>query len=351
MATSARRWLAGSAAGTLGLAAALGFSRDTDALRVKPSILDTAAVLVTARTAGGQCPTFRTGELHALVDRVKLERNYVSSCPPHSLTVFGVDRAVMVGEPETTWSDAIQELRVTALPPPLTIELQVWDATGRDSVLDGIVDADIREANDVFRRRRAGIVLERKPGIKVFRPHQPYAIKHDCDSVDSILGFEPDPARLNVVYLEGFVDSDDGSPSTARGYACPRHQRPSPVVFLSRKNANDLTLAHEIVHVLGHSSEEFKKSGGAHTDERGFPSNNLMSRTAGSGHDPRTGFSLGQIFRVHLDSRSWVNRAKLRGGAFALTCKDEDPTGVLIDSLTVDGLDPCPRLITGVELF
>lgn len=351
-----RKTLAVGAVVAIGLAiTAQGFTlRDDDALVLPQQVADSAVALVTAKPLNGVCPTFREGKLISVRKRVALRQNFIEDCDV-SLTIFAMDRAVFVGHPENHWTDAAEDLTVGPLDPALTVPLVIWNGTGKSlQAFASIAVADIDRANSVLSKERAGIVLERQPDIRSFEPRRGYDIKFGCNALGDSLGFAIDASALNVVYLNHFVDTDrDGNETsnTMSGYACIRPDQPPAVVLLSLESGNDLTLAHEIGHTLGLSSEEFPISpGGGHTTGRaGFDEKNLMWRSVLPHSDPRTRIAEGQIFRFHVDRRSWINRTGLRTSKLQLVCQEEKKDGALEEQQKPPDAKPCLRLSAGEE--
>ena len=94
-------------------------------------------------------------------------------------------------------------------------------------------------------------------------------------------------------------------PAGGIGYMCDRTPRRGPVIVMSAAHFNPTTLAHELGHMFGMA---YELDNVGHTEGKpGFTPANLMW----SAPDICTGrtrerFSLGQIYRMNLDTGSWV---------------------------------------------
>ena len=79
------------------------------------------------------------------------------------------------------------------------------------------------------------------------------------------------------------------------------------VILLSFRAAVSTSFVHEVSHLLGLVAQDF-----GHTDTLfGFQRDNVMSGTTGTGAgaDMRFRLTLGQVYRMHVDGRSWLRRA------------------------------------------
>jgi hypothetical protein len=120
----------------------------------------------------------------------------------------------------------------------------------------------------------------------------------------------PIATRLNIYYVPAVTDAG----TEVRGVWCPPN-----VVLVSTGFRLPHTLAHEMGHALG-----LIEPASGHTGlVAGFHSDNLMSSGASAGADFRTQVSVGQIYRMHRDGRSWLNRISMPGlvpAPFACVC-------------------------------
>ncbi len=107
-----------------------------------------------------------------------------------------------------------------------------------------------------------------------------------------------DPHEAWVV----FVPSIDGQ---FAGYTCAQTPRRGPVIVMSAAHFNPTTLTHELGHMLG-MGKQMENDG--HTEGRdGFtPANVMWSAPDLCTGRTRERFSLGQIYRMNFDARSWI---------------------------------------------
>ncbi|HSW28000.1 MAG TPA: hypothetical protein VLH75_00785 [Longimicrobiales bacterium] len=99
-----------------------------------------------------------------------------------------------------------------------------------------------------------------------------------------------------------FVPSIDGQ---FAGYTCAQTPRRGPVIVMSAAHFNPTTLTHELGHMLG-MGEHMAQDG--HTGKvPGFtPANVMWSAPELCTGMSRERFSLGQLYRMNVDSRSWI---------------------------------------------
>ena len=162
-------------------------------------------------------------------------------------------------------------------------------------------------AGDAFRMSRSGIAL--LPSAQtIIRELLPST--STCEDVKLLTGpGAPNPKNLNIYHLAKVVVGG----TEVRGVFCTPN-----VILINHSWALTATLGHEIGHALGLIAPAW-----GHTDNiTGFIGDNLMSATADDGNDIRRRMSLGQLYRVHVDGRSWLRRnpTDLSDGPFLCHC-------------------------------
>ncbi len=195
-----------------------------------------------------------------------------------------------------------------------------------------------------FRENRTGISLDWEE-----QPHPslpPLTGEFDsCDdeTLQEKLGVQvtteeaPDGETLQA--HEAWVVFVPSIPGEFPGYMCDRTPRRGPVIVMSAAHFNPTTLAHELGHMFGMAYELCNEG---HTEGKpGFTPANLMW----SAPDVCTGrtrerFSLGQIYRMNLDTGSWVWH-KMSTGADAWP-----PDSLKRECQPEHGEGECPALAT-----
>jgi len=203
---------------------------------------------------------------------------------------------------------------------PLELTLPIWIAS-TDPDAAAVIADDLDRAQRVFSRHRTGLTLHGEIGpagssgsylLDAVPPD--YACPQLADHLQN-LGV-PKPAEveksLRVVYVDEILVSNASdaslSPSVWAGYACPWDADAGIVVLVALKTEAHTTLTHELGHVLGLLAPDF-----GHTDNVAhFSHSNIMWHTdEDESTAPRSGFTLGQVFRMNLDGSSWLSRAGL----------------------------------------
>jgi hypothetical protein len=292
-----------------------------------------ATVLLHAKAQGGQPCARANDRVYALSGRAVLDENLRAGCP-NEAAIFGEDRAPLVEVapdlPNTQWTDAADLLSRPTLPGMVTVPLSVWYYVA-ESEPEQRGAHDLEEANAIYAANLAGITFSIRQthlmGVDALYGGDAY-----CTNIrGSLSAFDPDPGRLNVVYVRAIDWNSDPF-----GWTCPKTTGVDDVVLIAWSRPNVTALAHELAHTLGFASPPFEWSSSGHVNGfAGFDASNLMWITGlVSVNDEQSQLTLGQVYRMHVDRRSWINRADLRshGKRADCPCDPEDDT-------------QCPKLI------
>lgn len=239
-----------------------------------------------------------------------------------NVAVFSVDGKVEYTgrKPSFSWtagSNDVVDVRSDVRPPaPITVLLAVWVSAnvGTPRFASALATRDVGLANDIFRRNRTGIQF-------AIRGNAPKRItlgevhSYPCNNFESYLDLSqevPDLMDGKVVHVIYIKDTS----ITAKGASCGvPDQKKSGLIFIFMLNYMPTTLAHELGHMLGLTTPCYGHTKDIYGAIAGFESNNVMW-TSPDPHSNilRDHFSLGQAFRMSLDTASWVYKAdpKLR---------------------------------------
>ena len=178
----------------------------------------------------------------------------------------------------------------------IPIQLVIGVPTGDANAAAAREAGYLLTTGDTYRTMRTGIEFPPSKQTTFLQP-LPSTISRCSDLAALPASVAPDPTRLNIYHLSA-VNGPDGR---ANGYFCP------PNVILTD---DELELATTLGHELGHALGLIIPMNG-HTDPpvmQGFYRDNVMSTNAAVGQDARFRFSLGQLYRMHYDGRSWLQR-------------------------------------------
>lgn len=301
--------------------------------------------------------TCRDDLLYRVVGLAVLGRNLTIGCS-NTLAVFAVGHAVRfecqlnVATPnpncktniKNLWSDNVDPVSRTTLPPPLNIDLVVWlraNVTDAEGNLEATTDANY--ATDIYRQRRAGMVFNIRSDVGgsggFSGAYDATDSDEQCTGAETQLGFTPVSAAINVVYVDEILYGEDAS---VRGLMCDRPNSAAPILIVSWKRKVPSTLAHEIAHLMGLMSRIFNADwrGGHTTFLTTFDETNLMwaQENAAVGLE-RDHLSLGQVFRLHADERSWINVPGSGGAGLRIRTGDKQVCQAERHTST-----PCPQL-------
>ena len=164
-----------------------------------------------------------------------------------------------------------------------------------------------------------------------------------CFGAADQLGINPVSGTINIVYVEHIKFGDDEG---VRGLACAGTDGQNRILIMSRFRMLPSTLAHELAHLMGLTqatlSDDWR---GGHTTflDTFDPTNLMWSQENATVGLPRDNLSLGQVFRMNVDKRSWVNVE--RNGATPPRIR---PGETLLCQSSRDTQEPCPKLALDV---
>ncbi len=244
-----------------------------------------------------------------------------------------------------------------ALGSPLEVKLKLWYPfpPGMEDWKAEVLD-EVNLASSVFRTNRAGITLPASPEtesadlVALYVSAATGMDPWDCSDLKTRLGTVIPasafgPTKLNVLYVMRLTDdpaavSQDASYAGYRGYTCPISDSDGGVILIDWQDRDDFTLAHELGHMFGLRNPPLPSEG--HTSYIGgfLRSDNLMlTYLSDESWIPRENLSLGQMFRINVDTRSWINVA----GAVRGLTQIIDPSGLACQCNPYEN-KPCPRL-------
>ncbi len=251
------------------------------------------------------------------------EINGSSGCLRAEANVFTESTRPLLRHP-MSWSTNQDMVTAVDAGPPIRIPLQVVlgvDLIHQDSAKK-FVDAGLLATESDLRNARAGIVFP--PTMQTTIRQLLPSTFDQCSQIPNLpTNVAPDPQKLNIYYIERI----DG---INRGYFCEPN-----VILISRNWAVSTTIPHEFGHALGLIAPDTGHINRVH----GFASDNVMFVNPGSaaGLDGRERLTLGQVYRMHVDGRSWIKRnADLSQGPNICPC---DPYATAT----------CPALSTDVR--
>ena len=190
--------------------------------------------------------------------------------------------------------------------PTATVKLVLWKGAHRtDQDVVQVMHWHALLAQTILKRYRTGIELEwdfERRESEVNETISP-VICGSTDAADrALLGLD---TLVNNEVLVVYADELDGV--SGRGLSCESDRANFPLILIDVDNAAITTLAHELVHVLGVRGNTVYGSGHA-SSGFGFDCSNLMWPYSADFDcaSNRRRLSLGQVFRVTWDERSWA---------------------------------------------
>ncbi len=247
------------------------------------------------------------------------------------ITFFSPRHRVLREEP--AWSNACEAIQFTSSPgsgdcaathvqvyDQERVEVRIWTLTTND--VTAAINSDLALANRVLVRARSGLLLAPVPAaplpgfnvvLDVSGPSWacplttgPYALKTQLLTA----GVSPSTFSehgVTVVYVDEIMSPTGGGtgPSGYKGYSCPWASGDGTIVLISVAARHATTFAHELGHAFGPWTAA---EGFGHTTAPHFDKSNLMWDAAYPVPVPREFLTLGQVFRVNLQSGSILHR-------------------------------------------
>jgi hypothetical protein len=226
------------------------------------------------------------------------------------IAVFATENAMALSNTVGIWTNSSGDIHTITMKPLIQAPVSYWiaDAAGMQ-----LVTRDVTNANDVYTKNKVGVRLApaAAPADVSSNAGAVATIGQSCDKVADIRASAwYTPNRLNIYYVSK-VDPPQGQPPAGPdgvpGWNCDRWGDAN-ITFISATKANKATLVHEIGHAFG-LRPGFQ---GGHTEnEPGFGPNNVMW---GGGSEYRDHFSLGQVFRMHMQADQWGGTMLIANG-------------------------------------
>jgi hypothetical protein len=206
---------------------------------------------------------------------------------------------------------------------PLNPSVTLW-ITSNDNGATDDADGDIAYAQKAFARQRTGLRIQfrvRKAdgrGSYLLDAQPPHYTCPDLKLSLLNLGVPSSAApnaiardSLNILYVDQIFKpaaTPGDLAQTWAGYSCPWDGSAGTVILVSVRDRSTSTLAHELGHAFGLLVPDY-----GHTDyDPGFSHSNLMwHMEEDETRAPRSGVTLGQAFRMNVDSLSWIFRTGL----------------------------------------
>lgn len=234
----------------------------------------------------------------------------IATCPEGGAVILPLSRSGTVFAPSvwTAGADAVDARASNpAIPAPRVVPIHLW----LDPAPPGLSVAQLRAnaleevalANEILWSNTAGIQVVVQADAQLVS-----GFPERCDPVQTAVP-GPTPAltanRLNVYYARGLTGS--------AGLFCQPN-----VILINLATRFSTTLAHELGHAFGlvvpepTAALQQARQYWGHTNRiEGFRPDNIMwGGVSDASSDPRRWFSMGQLYRMHEETRSWL----VRGG-------------------------------------
>jgi hypothetical protein len=300
--------------------------------------IDTTVVVVSGRGSDGwlhnhiveppiDAPTGLVAQSNTLeFDMPPLEESGGEESGVPWVAAFSVGDAMKLFD-DITWTSA-WDMHTRALEPNLlTVPLKVWRASSVDvaAVEDALLWAQV-----LYYENRVGIEFD----WIIDTMDDENAVGTNCANVNTLKNDEDNYTvdAINIYFINQNFTSDSLSDSSVdepdkHGYACYEQGAPE-VIFMGTDHSNS-TSAHELGHSLGLNEPDY----GHASPIAGFASEtkNIMV----TGTVLRDRFTVGQVFRMNVDQRAWINRETVAGSQIR--------TGTTLDcACSPHAVEPCP---------
>jgi hypothetical protein len=308
-----------------------------------PGVSPPHAAIVTGQVAG----TCQQNAVYSFAT-VQVLPSLTAPCPPDKRGEAAFfSTATRLDLREVTWTEPPPDdvVDFTGVPAPLVVPVAAWVAVSADVDAHKVtIREDLDRASSLMQTKRVGLTFALLGDtVGVVPAERIDEIGTGCADV-----FAADAAGTRPQdYVDGvpnvyYVETIDG---LATGVRCGRRpQRLEDVVLIPVAGRSDMTLAHELGHVLGLVSP---KQG--HTKEvvSGFTDLNFMrDKLSLAEANARNHVSLGQGYRMNAEPESWVNRGPRA---------PDDPTPLRAGPTRACACNPyatspCPKLPTDLGL-
>lgn len=209
------------------------------------------------------------------------------------VAVFSDNNAMAFDTPVTTWTNSVGDIHTVNLQPIITVPVGVWIANAASAP---VAVNDFANANLLYNQNNVGVQFNPTFNNVSGNPAAVTAIGGGCGSAATVQASAwYTPNTLNIYYVAGGFT----------GVNCGFDRNISYIGTA----ANLGSLPHEIGHAYG-----LRPSGSwGHTNGvAGFGNNNIMW---GGGPGTRNHFSVGQAFRINVDTGSMLNANGNRTGS------------------------------------
>lgn len=237
---------------------------------------------------------------------------------------------ILASEEERAYASSAEEEAATTVDPRTAVEMDL--AHAKKVLADGWTGITLSTAIKEQPSHETLITLGEGPSCTSGEP----SVKDQLIQAD----VPKDLMRADtivVAYVNKILLQNSAEWIGINGLTCPWSDATGSIVLISWSEWSGTTLAHEIVHALG---PWFEFPWGHVNDVDGLTSQNIMWEGEDATHPaPRSLMTLGQAFRLSLDSYSIFNRWRT----------PFPPAGTfLCQAITVSEEDPCPRLTKDV---
>jgi hypothetical protein len=255
---------------------------------------------------GAGCPPDST---YAFLERANLGDRQ-SACSSRRVIVFSASRPPMDWT-NPAWTNAVDgiDARSGAL---RDVPVQVWNLSvpgDRVGAASDRMKELLTAASGLFANNRVGLKFTWDAVI-----HPLTSSARTCRELHALINpdneGDPDPSMWGSAVINVYWVGFDATDSRAKHCWGPAEAWPKNVI---RIEMTEDVLSHSLAHELGHVLGQYVPWGLSnqhmgHVDEfKGFAKDNMMYGNVNFGTTAaRTRLSLGQVFRMHFDPRSWL---------------------------------------------
>jgi len=210
----------------------------------------------------------------------------------------------------------------TSLPPVVRVPVSLWILTDSAGAAE-VITVDVMHASQLFEQNRVGVRLE------IVEVDTVYGAARDLRADPPLLTDGTWAKKGSEYYADStiniYVVTEIPLLPGAHGYqsfaASPNSSQPSNLVHIAYRWHQPSTVAHEIGHALQLRGDGCGHPGSGSVGECPCIDARNVMWDVDDPYGARNRFTLGQAFRMSLDSLSWLNRAALRPAAPLLQCQ------------------------------